>query len=97
MCEFCKEIAFDDEQFGEFCGAESKIEEKVKIISDGKIADVYIDGKKVSCTDIVFIGHAKDRPMITIDAVWRKTDEDGNAILTEDGLSFMTEGIKMNC
>lgn len=71
--------------------------EKIKIISDGKIAEVYIEGKKVMCTDVVFIGHSRNEPMLMIDATWRKTDKDGKPILTEDGLSFATEGIKINC
>ena len=37
------------------------MEEKIKIISDGKIAEVYVDGKKVNCTDMElhFIGQTK--------------------------------------
>ena len=73
--------------------------EKIKIISDGETAQVYIDGKKVSCTDIElhFSGHAKKTPMITIDAQWYKTDENGNTILNEDKTAILTEGIKINC
>lgn len=71
--------------------------EKIKIISDGKIAEVYIDGKKVSCTDITFIGHSKNDPMLMIDVLWNKIDEDGKLVLSEDGLAVVTEGIKINC
>lgn len=75
------------------------MEEKIKIISDSKTAQVFIDGKKVSCTDIElhFIGHARENPMITIDARWNKTDENGNTILNEDKTAILTEGIKINC
>lgn len=46
------------------------MKEKIKIISDGKTAQVFIDGKKVKCTDMElhFIGHVNEKPMITIDA-----------------------------
>lgn len=73
--------------------------EKIKIISDGKTAQVFIDGKKVRCTDMElhFIGHARENPMITIDAQWHKTDENGNMILSEDKTTILTDGIKINC
>lgn len=73
--------------------------EKIKIISDGKTAQVFIDGKKVRCTDMElhFIGHARENPMITIDVQWHKTDENGNMILSEDKTAILTEGIKINC
>ena len=73
--------------------------EKIKIISDGKTAQVFIDGKKVNCTDMElhFIAHAKQSPMIKVDARWHKTDENGNAILNEDKTAILTEGIKINC
>lgn len=68
------------------------MKEKIKIISDGEIAEVYIDGKKVICTDMElhFIGHSDKSPMITIDARWRKETDDGK-------IGAMTEGIKINC
>lgn len=73
--------------------------EKIKIISDGKTAEVFIDGKKVKCTDMElhFIGHSNQSPMIKVDARWNKTDENGNAILDEDKTAIFTEGIKINC
>lgn len=73
--------------------------EKIKIISDGKTAQVFIGGKKVRCTDIElhFIGHAMENPMITIDVQWHKTDENGNMILNEDKTAILREGIKINC
>lgn len=45
-------------------------EEKIMIKSDGKTAQVFIDGEKVNCTDMElhFIGHAKQSPMIKVDA-----------------------------
>jgi hypothetical protein len=72
---------------------------KIMITSDGKFAQVYIDGKKVRCTDMElrFIGHVNEKPMITVDAQWNKTDENGNVILNEDKTEVLTEGIKINC
>lgn len=80
-------------------GCESIEKEKIKIISDGEKAEVYIDGKKVRCTDMElhFIAHAKQSPMIKVDARWHKTDENGNTILNEDKTVILTEGIKINC
>lgn len=73
--------------------------EKIKIISDGKTAQIFIDGKKVRCTDIElhFIGHSNQSPIIKVDARWHKTDENGNTILNEDKTAILTEGIKINC
>lgn len=73
--------------------------EKIKIISDGKTAQVFIDGKKVRCTDMElhFIGHSDRRPMITVDAQWGKMDENGNTILNENKTAILTERIKINC
>lgn len=75
------------------------MKEKIKIISDGEKAEVYIDGKKVRCTDMElhFIGHVNKSPMIKVDARWNKTDENGNVILNEDKTAILTEGIKINC
>lgn len=75
------------------------MKERVKIITDGETAEVYIDGKKVRCTDIElhFIGHSNQRPMIKVNARWHKMDENGNAILNEDKTAILTEGIKINC
>lgn len=75
------------------------MEEKIKIISDGKIAEVYVDGKKVMCTDMElhFIGHSNQSPMIKVNARWHKTDENGNTILNEDKTAMLTEDIKINC
>lgn len=74
-------------------------EEKIIIKSDGKTAQVFIDSKKVRCTDMElhFIAHAKQSPMIKVDARWHKTDENGNTILNEDKTVILTEGIKINC
>lgn len=75
------------------------MKEKIKIISDGETAEVYIDGKKVRCTDMElhFIGHIYRGPMITVYAQWDKTDENGNVILNDDKTVVLTEGIKINC
>lgn len=80
-------------------GGKRVMKERVKIITDGEKAEVYIDGKKVRCTDMElhFIGHVDMEPMITVDAQWHKTDENGNAILNEDKTAILTEGIKINC
>ena len=74
-------------------------EEKIMIKSDGKTAQIFIDGKKVRCTDIElhFIGHVNKNPMIKVDARWNKTDKNGNIILNEDKTARLTEGIKINC
>ena len=68
------------------------MKEKIRIISDGEIAEIYIDGKKVMCTDMElhFIGHSDKSPMITVDARWRKVTDDGKTEIS-------TEGIKINC
>ena len=74
-------------------------EEKIMIKSDGKTAQIFINGKKVRCTDIElhFIGHVNKNPMIKVDVRWNKTDENGNIILNEDKTARLTEGIKINC
>ena len=74
-------------------------EEEIMIKSDGKTAQIFINGKKVRCTDIElhFTGHVNKNPMIKVDARWNKTDENGNAILNENKTAILTEGIKINC
>ena len=68
------------------------MKEKIKIISDGETAEIYIDGKKVICTDMElhFTGHVNTEPMITVDARWRKVTNDGK-------IGILTEGMKINC
>ena len=75
------------------------MKEKIKIISDGERAEVYIDGKKVPCTDMELhlSGHVGIEPMITVDATWIKRNENDNPMLNEDGTEILTEGIKINC
>ena len=75
------------------------MKEKIKIISDGERAEVYIDGKKVPCTDMElhFSGHVGKEPMIKVDATWIKRNENDNQMLNEDGTEILTEGIKINC
>ena len=75
------------------------MKEKIKIISDGETAQVFIEGEKVKCTDMElhFIGHSRQSPMIKVNARWNKTDENGNAILNEDKTAILTEGLKINC
>lgn len=81
------------------CEPFESAEEKIMIRSNGKTAQVFIDGKKVNCTDMElhFIGHANQSPMIKVNARWHKTDENGNTILNEDKTAILTEGIKINC
>lgn len=68
---------------------------KIMITSDGKFAEVYIDGKKVRCTDMElhFIGHSNQSPMIKVNARWHKTE----TILNENKNAILTEEIKINC
>lgn len=75
------------------------MKEKIKIISDGKTAQVFVDGKKVMCTDMElhFSGHVGRKPMITVDARWYKTDKNGSPILNNNKTDVLTEGIKINC
>ena len=80
-------------------GGKRAMKERVKIITDGEKAEVYIDGKKVKCTDMElhFIGHVDSTPMIKVEAQWYKEDENGNVILNEDKTEVLTDGIKINC
>ena len=80
-------------------GGKRDMKERVKIITDGEKAEVYIDGKKVQCTDMElhFIGHVNEKPMITVYAQWYKEDENGNVILNNDKTEVLTDGIKINC
>lgn len=80
-------------------GGKRVMKERVKIITDGEKAEVYIDGKKVRCTDMElhFIGHSNQSPMIKVNARWHKTDENGKTILNENKNAILTEGIKINC
>lgn len=81
------------------CEQVQTTKEKNKIISDGKTAQVFVNGKKVKCTDMELhlIGHSSQIPMIKVNARWNKTDEKGNTILNENKTSILTEGIKINC
>ena len=75
------------------------MKEKIKIISDGETAQVFIDEKKVLCTDMElhFSGHVGREPMITVDATWVKKNENGIPMLNESRTEILTEGIKINC
>lgn len=140
MCEFCKKIAMNDDEYMKkrydcvdfiykdakdgfvllidtgdsgclgyikinycpMCGrklAEEIEKEKIKIISDGETAKLFIDGKKVPGKDVElhFSGHAGKEPMIVIDANWIKTDENNVPMLNEKKTEVLTEGIKINC
>ena len=76
-----------------------RMKEKIKIISDGERAEVYIDGEKVLCTDMElhFSGHVGKEPMITVDATWIKKNENDTPMLNDDRTEILTEGIKINC
>lgn len=80
-------------------GGKRAMKERVKIVTDGEKAEVYIDGKKVKCTDMElhFSGHVDSKPMITVDARWHKEDENGNVIFNDDKTEVLTEEIKINC
>ena len=73
--------------------------EKIKIISDGKTAQIFINGKKVRCTDIElhFTGHVNKNPMIKVDATWIKENENSIPMSNENRTEVLTEGIKINC
>lgn len=75
------------------------MKEKIKIITDGKTAELYVDGKKVLGRDLElhFSGHVGEEPMIVIDANWIKTDENNVPMLNEKKTEVLTEGIKINC
>lgn len=81
------------------CDPVQTTKEKIIIKSNGETAQVFIDGKKVICTDMElhFIGHSSQNPMIKVNARWHKTDENGNTILNEDKTAILTDGIKINC
>lgn len=75
------------------------MKEKIKIITDGETAQLYVDGKKVLGRDLElhFSAHVGLDPMIIVDAIWNKTDENGTPVLNENKTGIMTEGIKINC
>lgn len=56
------------------------MDEKIKIISDGERAKIYLDGKKVKCTDIdfVFKGHVDKEPRIECEVTYYKENENGS-------------------
>ena len=108
ICKYCDiDYDFDEEEGEEYpvyeCqkenGGKQAMKERVKIITDGEKAEVYIDGKKVKCTDMElhFIGHVDSKPMIKVEAQWHKEDENGNVILNEYKTEVLTDGIKINC
>lgn len=80
-------------------GCEPIEKEKIKIISDGETAKLFIDGKKVPGKDVElhFSAHAGEEPMIVIDANWIKTDENNVPMLNEKRTEVLTEGININC
>lgn len=80
-------------------GCEPIEKEKIKIITDGETAKLYVDGKKVPGRDLElhFSAHVSKRPMITVNATWNKTDENGIPMLNKDKTEIMTEGIRINC
>lgn len=75
------------------------MKEKIKIITDGVIAQLYVDGKKVFGKDLElhFSAHVGLDPMIMVNAVWTKEDENGKPMLNKDRTDIMTEGIRINC
>lgn len=59
---------------------------KIKIESDGERAEVYLDGEKISCTDIniTFQGFIDTGIHIKWDGELHKRDEKGNLCIEND-------------
>jgi hypothetical protein len=78
------------------CENSDFIEDKVKFISDGIGAMLYINGEKVRCTDIYIDCHVAKTPMVGISATWLKYNEDGTPMMNEDETALQTEGLRIN-
>lgn len=72
------------------------MKEKIKIISDGETAEIYINGKKVRCSYIQFIGNARKRPMVRAKAEWYDENEHGKLLMNEQGTEIRTKSLKIN-
>lgn len=70
---------------------------KIKIISDGKNAKLFINGKKVLCKDLKFqfVGNADCKPMIKFYAKWLKQDKERKFVLNCDKTEILTDELKL--
>lgn len=78
------------------CENNDFIEDKVKFISDGRGAMLYINGEKVRCTDVCIDCHVARTPMVGISATWLKYNEDGTPMMNEDETALQTEELRIN-
>lgn len=78
-------------------GGKRDMKERVKIITDGEKAEVYIDGKKVQCTDFDFSADVYGVPRIKFRATVQKLDSEGKCILNDEMTQVLTEEFKINC
>ena len=78
-------------------GGKRAMKERVKIITDGEKAEVYIDGKKVQCTDFDFYADVYDVPRIKFRATVQKLDREGKCILNDEMTKVLTEEFRINC
>lgn len=73
------------------------MKERVKIVTDGEKAEVYIDGEKVLCTDFDFSADVYGVPRIKFRATVQKLDSEGKCILNDEMTKVLTEEFKINC
>lgn len=85
--EVSKKVLCEDSDF---------IEDKVKFISDGRGAMLYINGEKVRSTDVCIDCHVTKTPMVRISATWLKHSEDGIPMMNEDKTEIRREELKIN-
>lgn len=78
-------------------GGKLAMKERVKIVTDGEKAEVYIDGEKVPCTDFDFSADVYGVPRIKFRATVQKIDSEGKCILNDEMTKVLTEEFKINC
>lgn len=78
-------------------GGKRAMKERVKIITDGEKEEVYIDCKKVQCTDFDFYADVYDVPRIKFRATVQKLDSEGKCILNDEMTKVLTEEFRINC
>lgn len=73
------------------------MKEKIKIITDGDLMQVWIDGKKVQATDVHIDAMARigQKNKISADITWNKTNENGELVLDDDKIGLKTEGLRI--
>lgn len=73
------------------------MKEKIKIITDGDLMEVWIDGKKVPATDVHIDAMARPgmKNKISAYVTWNKTDENGEFVLDDDKIGLKTEGLRI--